>query len=55
MKSYFNLTYIRILRVIFMSTMIILGCVVGFKANCKLVGPGPIGGVPSVGGLSKGS
>ena len=23
--------------------------VVGFKANCLLVGPGPIGGMPSVG------
>ena len=23
--------------------------VVGFKANCSLVGPGPIGGMPSVG------
>ena len=28
--------------------------VVSFKANCPLVGPGPIGGVSSVGGLSKG-
>ena len=29
-----------------------LGC--RFEANCLLVGPGPIGGVPSVGGgLSK--
>ena len=26
-----------------------LCCVVGFKANCPLVGPGLIGGVPSVG------
>ena len=25
--------------------------VVGVKANCPLVGPGPIGGMPSVGGL----
>ena len=24
---------------------------VGFKANCPLVGPGPIGGMPSVGVL----
>ena len=23
--------------------------VIGFKANCPLVGPGPIGGMPSVG------
>ena len=29
--------------------------VVGFKVNCPLVGPGPIGGMPTVGGLSKGS
>ena len=27
--------------------------VVGFESNCLLVGPGVIGGVPSVGGLSK--
>ena len=26
-----------------------LDWVVGFKTNCPLVGPGPIGGVPSVG------
>ena len=30
-----------------------MGWVVGFKANCLLVGPGLIGGVPSVWGLSK--
>ena len=30
------------------------GLVEGFKANCQLVGPGPIGGMSSVGGLSKG-
>ena len=30
-----------------------LGWVVDFKANCSLVGPGPIGGVPSVEDLSK--
>ena len=29
--------------------------VVGFKANFLLVGPGPIGGMHCVGGLSKGS
>ena len=29
--------------------------VVGSKANCPLVGPGPVGGMPCVGGLSKGS
>ena len=26
-----------------------------FESNCPLVGPGTIGGAPSVGGLSKGS
>ena len=25
------------------------------KSNCPLVGPGTVGGMPSVGGLSKGS
>ena len=29
--------------------------VVGLKTNCPHVGPGPTGGVSSVGGLSKGS
>ena len=28
--------------------------VVGFKADCLLVEPGPTGGMTSVGGLSKG-
>ena len=32
-----------------------LGWVVGFKANCPLVGPGPIGGVPPVGVLLRDS
>ena len=36
-----------------MSHGLVLGC--RFKANCPLVGPGPIGAVPSMGGLSKGS
>ena len=31
-----------------------LGCGSRFKSNCSLVGPGIIGGIPSVGGLSKG-
>ena len=30
----------------------LVGC--RLKANCPLVGPGPIGGVPSVGGLDDG-
>ena len=30
-----------------------VGWLVGYKANYSLVGPGPIGGMPSVGGLSK--
>ena len=30
-----------------------MGWVVGFKADCPLVGPGPIGGVPSVGSLER--
>ena len=31
----------------------LVGC--RFESNCSLVGPGTTGGVPSVGGLSKGS
>ena len=27
--------------------------VVGFKSNCRFVGPGTISGMPTVGGLSK--
>ena len=35
------------------SSVRLVGC--RLKANCPLMEPGPVGGVPSVGGLSKGS
>ena len=55
MDFLFQLPYIKIVNFFNahrFEVKAMLGCWI--KANCPLIGPGPIWGKPSVGGLSKG-